>query len=392
MTIATKGLDRHPNGSGRKPRTILWLALGGLTIFLVWANFAELQESTSGIGKIAPSSRAVVIQNLEGGILESIAVDEGETVERGQKLAQIEELRFRSTFEDLKSQAVSLRIALARLDAEVSRKDNITFDEDLLAFVDKIDVETSLFELRKQRLKDGRENLRVKLELAREHLKMVDPLIKQKAISAVEGIKLRREIANLAGQLSEMTNKFLQEAGDERAKLSASLASIREQMAQKRDALARTTLVSPVRGIVKNLEITTRGGVVNPGETIMEIVPLDDQLLVEARISPKDVAFLKVGQPASVQLTAYDYTIYGSIKGRLIHISPDTLVDDQNRDSEPFYLVKVKTLNSLPEIAGQENPIKPGMIANIHIETGQRTVLNYLIKPLLRGQTALQER
>jgi adhesin transport system membrane fusion protein len=163
-------------------------------------------------------------------------------------------------------------------------------------------------------------------------------------------------------------------------------------LAQKQDALTRTDLKSPVRGIVKNLSVTTRGGVVKPGETIMEIVPLDDQLYVEAEIKPRDVAFLSPGLPATVKITAYDYSIYGSLKGQLVFISADTLKDEMRRDQEPFYRVRVLTDSASLHGPDGPLPIKPGMIAEIDIQTGKKTVLDYLLKPILKGQEALSER
>lgn len=384
-------LDQNSN-TRPLARPVLWLTVLGLIIFFTWASHARLEEAATGIGKIAPSSRAVVIQNLEGGILQSIGVEEGEIVERGQTIARIDETRFRASYRDLLSQSIAVRASLARLRAEIEGASHIEFGAAVLGDREKIRIENALFEARGQRLREADASLARRIDLARQQLKLVRPLVKRKAMSAIEGIRLERELSDLEGERSEMTNAFMQDAAAEMAKLNAKLDSISQQMLQQADALKRTSLVSPVRGVVKNLRITTQGGVVGAGETIMEIVPLDEQLLVEARIDPKDVAFLRIGQPASIKITAYDYTVYGAIDGELVHISPDTLVDEDRADRAPYYLVKVKTVGALPEAMGKGNPIKPGMVASVHIQTGTRTVMDYLLKPLTRGSNALQER
>lgn len=375
-----------------KSRPILWLTGLVILMFFLWAANAPLEEVTRGNGKVIPLSRGQIIQSLEGGILKSIDVQEGDEVDAGQILAVIDDTAFRSEYSDLKGQTIALRASLSRLYTELHSAKRIEFDPEVRQATNIVQIEEDLFIARQRKMQETSENLSEKLALSQKHLELVQPMVKSGATSRVEGIKVEREVSDLKGQLLEARNAYFQEINDQIAKESSELASLNQRLAQKHDALVRTDLKSPVRGIVKNLSITTRGGVVKPGETIMEIVPLDDQLFVEAEIKPRDVAFLLPGLPATVKITAYDYAIYGSLKGELVFISADTMKDEMRRDTEPFYKVKVLTDTASLHGPDGELPIKPGMIAEVDIQTGKKTVLDYLLKPILRGQEALSER
>lgn len=376
---------------GRR-RPVLWLTALVIVAFFVWAAFAPLDEVTRGNGKVIPLSRGQIIQSLEGGILRSIDVQEGDEVRAGQTLAIIDDTAFRAEFADLKGQTIALRASLSRLHAELIGAQKIEFDAEVQQATDIVRVERDLFSARRRKMQEAVANLNEKLVLSQKHLQLVQPMVKSGATSRVEGIKAEREVADIRGQLFEARNNYFQEINDQISKQSGELASLNQRLAQKQDALTRTDLKSPVRGIVKNLSVTTKGGVVKPGETIMEIVPLDDQLFVEAEIKPRDVAFLSPGLPATVKITAYDYSIYGSLKGKLVFISADTMKDETRRDQEPFYRVRVLTDSASLHGPDGPLPIKPGMIAEVDIQTGQKTVLDYLLKPILKGQEALSER
>lgn len=373
-------------------RTALRLIALSLAVFFAWAAFAPLEEVTRGPGKVAPLSRGQIIQSLEGGILRSIEVMEGEEVNAGQVLAVLEDTSFRSAFQDLQGQTLALRASLSRLQAELAQANTVTFDEDVLAQEVLVGIERDLFISRRRKFNEAVQSLTERLALSQSQLALVKPLVARGAASRVEAIRLEREVADLRGQLDEVENAYFQEINDEIARKSAELASLNQQLAQKEDALTRTVLRSPVRGIVKDLAVTTKGGVVKAGETIMEIVPLDDQLYVEAEIRPSDVAFLYPGLPASVHITAYDYTKYGALEGELVFISADTIIDETRRDAEPYYRVRVLTEKAALEGPDGPLPIKPGMIAEVNIQTGEKTVLEYLVKPLMQGQLALSER
>jgi len=376
----------------RTGRAILWLTVMVVIVFFAWAANAPLDQVTRGTGKVAPLSRGQIIQSLEGGIVNNIAVQEGEEVAAGQTLAELDDTRFRTEYEDLNVQSIANRAALNRLAAELDRADEITFDADVAAHPDVVQTEEQLFQARRRKLAEAMSSLKERKDLAERHLHMVRPMVRRGAASEVQEIELKRTIADIDGQLADLENTYYQEINDEIAKRSAEQSSLEQKLAQKRDALDRTVLRSPVRGIVKNLKVTTRGGVVRPGETIMEIVPLDDKLYVEAQIRPQDVAFLHEGQPASVKITAYDYTIYGMLQGELVFISADTIQDETRRDEQPYYRVRVLTDKAHLDGPNGPLPIKPGMVAEVDIQTGRKTVLEYLLKPILKGQEALGER
>lgn len=373
-------------------RPMLWASALVVIVFFVWAANAPLEEVTRGVGKVAPLNRGQIIQSLEGGIVHQITVEEGEEVAPGQVLAELDDTRFRTAWQDLQGQTIALRAALSRLYAEMDGASAITFEPDVLKYPHVVGIERALFAARRRRFIETSQSLGERIALANNELNLVRPVVRQGAVSAVDEIRLERAAADLKGERAEARNSYFQEINDEIAKKSAELESLKQQMAQKRDALIRTQLRSPVRGIVKDLQVTTRGGVVDPGQTIMEIVPLDDQLYVEAEIRPRDVAFLHPGQSASVKITAYDYTVYGDLKGKLVFISADTLKDETKREAEPYYRVRVLTNSASLRGPDGPLPIKPGMVAEVAIQTGKKTVLEYLLKPLLRGQEAFSER
>lgn len=394
--VTLDGLTDHAGGPARGnifARPLLWIIAIALAAFLGWAANAPLEETTRGPGKVVPISRSQIIQSLEGGVLEEILVHEGEEVTAGQPLAIINDTRFRTAYEDLEGQIAALKASLIRLEAEQAGADSVDFDVDGEHFPPEIvAIETAVFAARRERYVEAVASLEERLALAREQLDLVQPMVERGAASPISAIELERAIADLRGELSDIRTSYVQEINDLIAQKSTELASLRQQSAQRRDALTRATLKSPVRGIVKNLEITTRGGVVSPGETIMEVVPLDDQLVIEAEIRPQDVAFLHVGQPASVKITAYDYTVYGMLNGELVFISADTIVDETQRNAEPYYKVRVLTDSAALEGPDGPLPIRPGMVAQVDIQTGSKTVLEYLLKPILRGQEAFNER
>lgn len=376
----------------RRYRSVLLLTALALVAFFVWAANARLDESTRGIGKVASLRRGQIIQSLEGGILTSLSVREGQKVAEGETLAKLDDTRFRTAFEDLKGQAISLQATLNRLHAERKELAQIPFDPEIAARRSVIKQERELFKARRRRLSEAIASLDKRIRLVEERLSLIRPLAKQGFYPKAQLIPLEKDLSELRGKRADVRNAYFQEISDEVAEKSAELSSIREKLKRQREALSRTTIKSPVRGIVKNLRITTRGGVIRPGETIMEIVPLGDKLYVEAKIRPRDVAFLRTGLPATVKITAYDYTVYGMLEGRLVFVSADTIQDENRSDQAPYYRVRVLTDKASLKGPNGPMPIKPGMIAEVSIQTGRKTVLQYLLKPLLRGQEAMSER
>ncbi|MCY1740908.1 HlyD family type I secretion periplasmic adaptor subunit [Ensifer sp. SL37] len=376
----------------RRSRLLVCLIFLVVSTFLIWASNAPLDELTRGQGKVVPLSRGQIIQSLEGGILEHIEVYEGQEVAAGETLAIIDDTRARAAYEDLKGQSVALEATLDRLRAELAQADKIDFGQDVVGVTDIVTVEQELFAARRRHFKEGLASLQERKAIVKQELDLVRPLVKSGATGQVKQIELERGMADINGELTEFNNKYFQDVNEQISAKGAELASVTQQRVQRRDSLDQTILKSPVKGIVKNLEITTKGGVVQPGQKIMEIVPLEDRLYVEAEVRPQDVAFLHPGQPATVKITAYDYTIYGMLTGELVFISADTILDEKRKDPQPYYRIRVLTDSAALEGPDGLLPIKPGMVAEVNVQTGKKTVLEYLLKPILKATDAFHER
>ncbi|EKS1846642.1 HlyD family efflux transporter periplasmic adaptor subunit [Cronobacter muytjensii] len=376
---------------GRFYSSVIWLTLAALVLFFVWAWFATLDEVTVGTGKITPSSRAQVIESLDGGIVNALMVHEGDVVERGQMLARLDPTRFQSNYGEAAARARALRASSERLRSELTGEP-LKFSEESLREPALVARERQLYESRRRNLDETLENLQKTYNLVMAELRMTQPLVAKGAASEVEVIRLQRQAAELKGKMDDARNQFAVRAREEQVKNNADLDAQLQVMAGKADQLDRATLFSPVRGVVKDIQVTTVGGVLQPGGKLMEIVPLEDQLLVETRINPRDIAYIRPGLPATVKITAYDSSIYGDLKGEVEIVSPDTLQDEVKRD-QFYYRVYVRTQSAeLKNRNGKRFPILPGMVANVEIKTGQKTVLDYLIKPLNKVKEALRER
>lgn len=372
---------RHPAA-----RPILWLSLSCIVIFIVWASLAELDEVTRGDGRVVPHGRLQVIQSLEGGILEKLLVAEGDIVSAGQPLLQLDSTRFRSSYQEAKSKVDGLHAAIARLRAEVLDKQYIDFPSEIDPQGELAASERALFNARRGKYLEAIRSLDKEIGLAKKQLALIEPLVRKQAVSEIEGLRLSKEIAGLSGKLTEIRNSYLQDAYAELSTKQSEL-SVQEQITlQREDQLRRTEILSPVRGRVNDIQITTRGGVVQPGEPIMEIIPIDDQLLVEAKVKPRDVAFLAPGMQAKVKITAYDYTVYGELTGTLEQISADTIEEETLRGKEAFYKILVKTDSSYLQKGKEILPIKAGMVAEVDVMNGKRSILNYLMSPLFKAR------
>lgn len=359
--------------------------------FFVWAYFGVLDEVAVGPGKVTPPSRSQVIQSLEGGIVNGIFVHEGDIVRPGEKLAMLDRARFSSMLGEAEAKARTLEAASARLEAEISGG-RPQFSQDVQNTPGLVARETELMNSRRRNLEVATASLSQSLALTRRQLAMTAPLVELGAANQVEIIQLRRQENEIQAKLDSLRNQFVIDASADYAKTRAELDQVVQVIGGRRDQLDRTMLVSPVRGIVKNLEITTIGGVVQPGGSLMEIVPLEKQLLIEARMSPRDIAFIRPGQAATVKITAYDPSIYGTLEGTVDRISPDTLQDEVHRD-QVYYRVYVRTAkSSLTTRDGRSHAIMPGMVATVEVRTGRKTVLEYLMKPINKAREAMRER
>lgn len=412
---------------------LLWLTFSFFVIALIWANFATLDEVTRGAGKIIPSSHIQVVQNLEGGILSEILVKEGDRVEKNQPLLQLDDIRFSSSFKETKLKYYELLANIARLKTEVNGGE-MAIPEEVFKNAPEIAAnarqllasrqnelkanEQILHEQVRQKeqelieLKSKRQQLSRSYALLKKELEMSAPLVAEGALSEVELLRIKRSANDLRGELSaarlsipriesslneakkklaELKIRFQTESLEELNQAKAELDRISESVLALEDRVTRTRVLSPVKGTIKQLKVTTVGGVVQPGMDLVEIVPLEDQLLVEAQIRPADIAFLRPGQKAMVKLTAYDFSIYGGLEAELEHISADTITNEE--DGNSYYLIRLRTHKNYLEKNDQRLDIIAGMTVNVDILTGKKTVLDYLLKPILKAkERALRER
>ena len=378
-----EGQDGEAHGAARP---ILWTCVAIVVVFVVWASWATVDEVARGDGKVVPNSRVQIIQSLEGGILQDLMVKEGDIVEAGQPLAQLDDTRFQSSALESGTQVTALTAAIARLEAEVLGKATIDFPASIPADDPVLASERSLFQARRHNLNATVSALVQETAYARRQLAMVEPLAARGVVSEVESLRLGKDIAALTGRQTEVRNTYMQEAYAELAAKKAELAAQAQIFNQRQDQLNRTRLISPVRARVNDVLITTRGGVVQPGEAIMQLTPIDDQLLVEARILPRDVAFLRPGMPARVKITAYDYSVYGDLPAKVEQISEDTIEEETPRGKVAYYKVLVRTDRAFLRRHGETLPIRPGMVAEVDVQSGSRNVLSYLLRPLLKAR------
>ncbi len=381
---------RH-SGAGR----VVWLLALFLAAFFAWAWYFQIDEVSMGTGKVIPSSREQRIQSLEGGILAELRVREGEIVERGQVLARLDPTRGESSVGETAARYRAALASAARLRAEVEGAEDAeapVFPAELDDYPALREAELALFHTRRDSLRETLDGLNETLTLVRRELDITRSLVKSGAASNVELIRLQRQRAELDLKIAEARSGYMVRSREELARADAEVRSLSSVVRGREDTLDRTTLVSPVRGVVKRIEVTTIGGVVPPNGSLMTLVPLDDQLLVEARISPRDIAFIHPGQEALVKVTAYDYAIYGGLEGTVATIAPDT-VRDEVKPEIVYYPVTVRTdADALVNKAGVRFPIVPGMVTTVDIRTGRKTVWDYLTKPFNKAREALRER
>ncbi|MFJ4068815.1 HlyD family type I secretion periplasmic adaptor subunit [Pseudomonas sp. NPDC089996] len=417
----------------RVVRLTIWGVIAFFVFLILWASFAEVDEVTRGEGKAIPSSKVQKVQNLEGGIVAQIYAKEGEVVEVGQPLLRLDETRFASNRGETEADRQAMALRVERLSAEVEDRP-LNIDPELRKAAPSQAVsEASLYESRKQQLHDevaGLEEQLVQrqqelrefnskraqysnsLQLLRQEIAMSEPLVAKGAVSQVEILRLRRSEVETRGEVDatslaipraeaavrEVQSKIEETRGkfrsDALTQLNEARADLNKANATSKaldDRVHRTLVTSPVRGIVKQLLVNTVGGVIQPGSDIVEIVPLDDTLVIEAKILPKDIAFLHPGQEATVKFTAYDYTIYGGLKAKLEQIGADTITDEDKKTT--YYPIRLRTESS--HLGSDEKPLQiiPGMVATVDIMTGEKTIMSYLLKPIIKARTeALRER
>lgn len=414
-------------------RLTIWGVIAFFAFLVGWAHFAVIDEVTKGEGKAIPSSKVQKIQNLEGGIVAEIYVKEGQIVEAGAPLLRLDDTRFASNVGETEADRVAMELRVERLSAEVDDRPLKITDDARKSVPSQAANEESLYQSRKQQLNDEVGGLQQQLlqkqqelreftakqgqyssslALLRQEINMSEPLVKAGAVSPVEMLRLKRSEVELRGQMDgttlaipraqaaieEVRRKIDETRGKFRSDALTQLNEARTDLSKAQatgkaldDRVKRTMVTSPVRGIVKQLLVNTVGGIVQPGSDLLEIVPLDDTLLIEARIRPQDIAFLHPGQEAMIKFTAYDYTIYGGLKGKLEQIGADTVQDEEKKNT--FYVIKLRTDRS--HLGTDDKPllIIPGMVASVDIITGKKSVLSYLLKPIIKARAeSLHER
>ena len=418
--------EQTPHGA----RLVVWFSVLAMLVLLVWSAFARLDEVTRGEGKVIPSRQVQVLQSLDGGIVSEILIHEGQVVKAGDLLLKVDPTRMVSSLRENQSQYLSLLAKAARLRALAEGSRFVAPPEVLKEAPEIVEAERALYESRRAELEASlgvarqqsaqrsqelisvrakREQAAQSYTLTARELELTRPLVKSGAVSDVELLRLERDVARYKGErdsassdiprlesavaeadrkIQEVDLTFRNTARSELSEVNAKLGALSETSTGLEDRVKQTEIRSPVNGTVKQLKVNTVGGVVQPGKDLIELVPSDDALLLEARVSPRDIAFLRPGQKALVKFTAYDFAIYGGLDATLEQIGADSVVDEKGN---AYFVVRVRTQSNA--IGPQKLPIIPGMVAEVDILTGKKTILSYLLKPILRAKAnALTER
>ncbi len=376
---------RHKSHDPKVGRTriIIWGSLFGIIALVIWAYFAQIDQVTRATGTVIASARTQDIQTVEGGVLTEILVKEGENVIKGQLLVTLKEERAQAAVANSGSKIAALKAKLARLEAEIFER-SLVFPADIKNYNEYIANQTQLYNRRKQAIDQDVGSLEKMMVLAKQELNMNEPLLAYGDVSQADVIRLRRQVAEIQAQITNKRNKYFEEAQSEMTKAQENLDTELEQLRTHSQVLEEKNLFATTNGTVKNILVTTIGGVVKPGEIIMEVLPTSSDLIVEAKVSPVDIAYVKENQIASVKLDAYDYSIFGAMNGNVVYISPDTLMEQTPNGEQPYYRIMIVITDS--EFEGRQNEIviKPGMTASVDIKAQQRSVLSYLTKPITK--------
>lgn len=373
------------------------VVLGVLLFFVlavVWSFWAELDQVSRAPGQVIPTGRLQVIQSTDGGQIEKILVREGDTVSKGELLVELDDIKLRASVGEAQGKVASLRSTMARINAELFDRP-LAFPPEVQAFPEFVANQTMLYNKRRQALGDQESALRQMLGLMQQELNMNLPLLEQGDVARSDVLRLQRSVSDIQAQMVNVRNKYLQDLQAEYTKTEEDLVTAREVLAQRSDALRDTKIRAPVNGIVKNVRLTTVGGVLRPSDEVMSIVPTGEELILEVKMSPKDIAYVRVGQTASVKFDTYDSSIYGSGEGKVSYISPDTMTEEGPNGQITYYRVhiKVDTRRMKPHLPGEKIEVSPGMTATAEIQTGKNTVWRYLTKPINKTMSeALTER
>lgn len=370
-------LTRH------RAKLVIWMVLITIVVLVVWASLAKINQVTRAQASVIASARTQEIQAAEGGALRELLVKEGDEVKKDQLLLVLEEERAKAALDNSAGKVAALKAKISRLEAEIFNKP-IKFDDDVVKYPEYVTNQTQLYNRRRQAIEQDVASLQNMLTLAKQELSLNEPLLKQGDVSQADVIRLRRQVADIESQINNKRNKYFEEAQAELTKAQEDLQAEQEQLRDRSQVLEEKRLYAPTDGKVNNIYITTIGGVVKPGETIMEIFPTSGDLVVEAKVKPVDIAYVKEGQNASVKLDAYDYSIFGAMQGEVTYISHDTLMEQTPQGEQPYYRVQIRIGEAEYEGRAKEIVIRPGMTASVDIKGMDRTVLSYLTKPIFK--------
>ncbi|WGW05287.1 HlyD family type I secretion periplasmic adaptor subunit [Tropicibacter oceani] len=392
MATSSTNLSAQLARDLKGPSLTIWLSAATVWIFIIWASYAWIDEIVRAEGEIISSSRPQIIQNLEGGILAELLVKEGDEVLRGDVLARLHGTQFKSSVEDLRDQITALEIRRLRLEAELAGASTFDVPASLaMRSPDLVQSERALLQARQSDFVSRKAGAQSVLAQAQSELDLMENLLKKKVVALIEVTRARKAQADAKKLYDEIVTQTGLARAEEYSETLKELATLSQNLKASQDQLTRTVLTSPMHGIVNNLSVTTIGGVVRPGEEILQIIPVDEELFVEAQVKPENIANIRRGQEATIKLTAYDYTIYGTLKGRVDVISADTFKDERRPETEPHYKVSIRVdMNSMTDRQASIE-IRPGMQAQAELHTGEKTVLQYLLKPLYKSREAFRE-
>ena len=369
----------------------LYLLCAVVAAAITWSSLAKVDEITRSDGRIVPDGREQVIASLDAGILRELKVREGQEVQAGQDLAYLDPTRVEAQQNEGQAKLLSLKAAAARLDAEANGRATVRWPADVDPKARYVQAEAESFEARKRVLDEAVGAINRSLALISKELKLAQDMSRSGLMSDVEVMRLNRQVNEIQQQRTERISRYRQEASQELVRVQSEMAQLDEQMVVRQDALTRTVLKSPVHGVVKSVKAGTIGGVIGSGAPILEISPIGPKVLVEARIKPKDIGFVRLGQTAEVKLAGYDFNTYGGLEGKVTYISPDA-VTEGDKTGEGHYRVIVTAERNNLKYKGEPLPVIPGMTSVVEIKTGERSVLSYLLRPMMKSQEALRER
>lgn len=369
----------------------LYLLCGVVTAAITWSALAKVDEITRSDGRIVPDGREQVIASLDAGILRELKVREGQEVQAGQELATLDPTRVEAQQAESQVRLLSLKAAAARLDAEANGRATVRWPTDVDPKSRYVQAEAESFEARKRLLEEAVSSINRSIGMISKELKLAQDMAGRGLMSDVEVMRLNRQVNEIQQQRAERLSRYRQEASQELVRVQSEMAQLDEQMVVRQDALTRTVLKSPVHGVIKSVKAGTIGGVIGSGTPILEISPIGPKVLVEARIKPRDIGFIRLNQTAEVKLAGYDFNTFGGLEGKVTYISPDA-VTEGDKTGEGHYRVIVTAERNNLKYKGEPLPVIPGMTSVVEIKTGERSVLSYLLRPMLKSQEALRER